>query len=230
MVQFRKSKKFGPFRITLSQKGISTSAGAGPLRISKGADGKVRRTVRIPGTGIYDVKVVGQPQQRRAAARNEVHAVTNPPAGWYADPSGSPNNRYWDGRNWTNSTDVPQQNDTANDGGPTTSRIVKNLRDFATTEVPESMPVSRTLSQRLNAMFIDPNCDTSDDSPLLGTLAQAVLELELETRVRISEAERRRVRLKGYVYSLEGRLKAAGIKLPPVDPGLSDILLNDEPS
>jgi Protein of unknown function (DUF4236) len=59
MVQFRKRKKAGPFQFTVSQRGISTSVGAGPLRFTLGADGKVRRTVRIPGAGIYDTKVVG---------------------------------------------------------------------------------------------------------------------------------------------------------------------------
>jgi len=68
MVQYRKSKKVGPFRLTVSQRGISTSVGAGPVRISRGADGRVRRTVRVPGTGIYDTKVVGTTPQARPAA------------------------------------------------------------------------------------------------------------------------------------------------------------------
>jgi Protein of unknown function (DUF4236) len=70
MVQYRKNKKVGPFRLTVSQRGISTSVGAGPVRVSRGADGRVRRTVRVPGTGIYDTKVVGGPtrQVRPAAA------------------------------------------------------------------------------------------------------------------------------------------------------------------
>jgi hypothetical protein len=59
MVQYRKRKKVGPFQFTVSQSGISSSVGAGPLRFSLGADGKIRRTVRVPGTGIYDTKVIG---------------------------------------------------------------------------------------------------------------------------------------------------------------------------
>ncbi len=59
MAQFRKSKKVGPFRFTLSQRGLSASAGAGPLRLSRGSDGKLRRTVRIPGAGLYDTRIVG---------------------------------------------------------------------------------------------------------------------------------------------------------------------------
>jgi Protein of unknown function (DUF4236) len=37
MVRYRKSKNIGPFRITLTQKGVSTSVGAGGFRISRGA-------------------------------------------------------------------------------------------------------------------------------------------------------------------------------------------------
>ncbi|MBF6221805.1 DUF4236 domain-containing protein [Nocardia abscessus] len=58
MVQFHKSKKFGPVRITASKKGLGVSVGAGPVRVGLGADGKVRRTLRLPGPGIYDTKVV----------------------------------------------------------------------------------------------------------------------------------------------------------------------------
>lgn|SRR5574337_565305 len=71
MVQYRKRKNVGPFRLTVSQRGISTSVGAGPVRVSRGADGRVRRTVRVPGTGIYDTKVVGmtRPARPEAASR-----------------------------------------------------------------------------------------------------------------------------------------------------------------
>lgn len=65
MAQFRRSKKVGPFRFTLSQRGISASVGKGPLRISRGADGKYRRTVRIPGSGLYDTKVIGASAGKR---------------------------------------------------------------------------------------------------------------------------------------------------------------------
>jgi hypothetical protein len=111
VVRYRKSKKVGPFRITLTQRGLSTSVGKGPLRISKGADGKVRRTVRIPGTGIYDTRVVSQ-APRKAAGRKGQNLMQPsnypppqlPPAGWYADPTGEASLRYWDGHQWTSST------------------------------------------------------------------------------------------------------------------------------
>ncbi|EHB48639.1 hypothetical protein MycrhDRAFT_5480 [Mycolicibacterium rhodesiae JS60] len=64
-MQFRKTKKIGPFQFTLSQRGIAISAGAGPLRISRGADGTIRRTVRLPGAGLWDTKVLRPGRRRR---------------------------------------------------------------------------------------------------------------------------------------------------------------------
>ncbi|MDR7170514.1 hypothetical protein J2W56_004265 [Nocardia kruczakiae] len=81
MAQFRKSKKFGPVRITASKKGLGVSAGAGPVRVGIGADGKVRRTVRLPGTGINDTKVVGQtakPTKPRAQATPQPQPEARP--------------------------------------------------------------------------------------------------------------------------------------------------------
>jgi hypothetical protein len=65
MVQFRKRWKFGPFSFGLSKRGISTSVGAGGVRVSRGADGKVRRTVGVPGTGVYDTKFISAPEKHR---------------------------------------------------------------------------------------------------------------------------------------------------------------------
>lgn len=76
MVQFRRSKKIGPFRLTVSKSGLGTSAGAGPLRISRGADGKIRRTIRLPGTGISDTKVMGG---HKSAQRASPRAISPPP-------------------------------------------------------------------------------------------------------------------------------------------------------
>lgn len=81
MVQFRKSKKIGPIRITASKNGIGISAGAGPVRVSRGPDGKVRRTISAPGTGIYDTRVIGSGQRNQGPPPNH----TSPPQ---ADPAG----------------------------------------------------------------------------------------------------------------------------------------------
>jgi hypothetical protein len=44
---FRRSKKVGPFRFTLSKRGLGVSAGAGPVRIGRGATGRNSLTVRL---------------------------------------------------------------------------------------------------------------------------------------------------------------------------------------
>jgi Protein of unknown function (DUF4236) len=88
----RKSKGFGPVRFTVTRRGISTSVGAGPLRISRGSDGKYRRTVRIPGTGLYNTQVVG-------GAKSPGAAVNSSP-GFYPDPRGTGGRTYWTGTEW----------------------------------------------------------------------------------------------------------------------------------
>jgi Protein of unknown function (DUF4236) len=72
MVQFRKRWKFGPFSFGLSKRGLSISVGAGGVRVSKGADGKMRRTVGIPGTGVYDTKVIGARKAEPATKAVEI--------------------------------------------------------------------------------------------------------------------------------------------------------------
>ena len=49
MVRYRKSKKAGPFRFTLSSRGISSSVGLGPVRFTRSARGRVSSTTRIAG-------------------------------------------------------------------------------------------------------------------------------------------------------------------------------------
>ena len=49
---FRRSKSFGPFRFTLSKRGLGVSAGAGPLRIGRGATSRRTLSVRLL-TGLF---------------------------------------------------------------------------------------------------------------------------------------------------------------------------------
>lgn len=66
-LRFRKSVRIGKLaRINMSKSGIGGSVGVPGFRIGMGADGKVRRTVGIPGTGMYDVKVVALPKKKEA--------------------------------------------------------------------------------------------------------------------------------------------------------------------
>lgn len=44
---FRRSKKFGPFRITAGKRGLSASIGAGPLRVSRSTTGRRSLSLRL---------------------------------------------------------------------------------------------------------------------------------------------------------------------------------------
>lgn len=50
--RFRKSKNLGPLRVTASKGGIGLSVGVKGARVGVGADGKIRSSIGIPGTGI----------------------------------------------------------------------------------------------------------------------------------------------------------------------------------
>lgn len=65
-LRFRKSIRIGKFaRINISKSGIGASVGVPGYRIGMGADGKARRTVGIPGTGVYHTEVVASPNKDR---------------------------------------------------------------------------------------------------------------------------------------------------------------------
>ncbi|MCA2245950.1 DUF4236 domain-containing protein [Mycobacterium sp. WUMAC-067] len=65
--QYRKSKKVGPFRFTASRRGISSSVGFGGYRVTRRADGSYQRTVRVPGTGVYNTTRISSPRQPQSA-------------------------------------------------------------------------------------------------------------------------------------------------------------------
>jgi hypothetical protein len=50
---FRRSARFGPFRLNFSKSGIGWSLGGRGLRIGKDAKGRTYSQASIPGTGIY---------------------------------------------------------------------------------------------------------------------------------------------------------------------------------
>lgn len=54
--RFRKSKNIGPFRATVSNKGIGTSFGLLGFRFGVSADGKKYWSFGIPNTGLYYIK------------------------------------------------------------------------------------------------------------------------------------------------------------------------------
>ena len=57
-LRFRRSAKFGPFRLTATKSGLGASVGAPGARVSVNSKGEVRRTVGIPGSGLYDTELV----------------------------------------------------------------------------------------------------------------------------------------------------------------------------
>ncbi len=63
-LRFRKSIRIGKLaRINISKSGIGASVGVPGFRIGMGTDGRVRRTVGIPGTGIYNTEVIASPKK-----------------------------------------------------------------------------------------------------------------------------------------------------------------------
>lgn len=67
--RFRRSKSFGPFRITASKRGLSYSIGGKGVRLTRRADGSLQETATLPHTGISYVRTVGKrhkPPQRSA--------------------------------------------------------------------------------------------------------------------------------------------------------------------
>lgn len=49
---FRKSKKVGPFRFTLTHRGASGSVGAGPVRVGRSTTGRRSASARL-GKGFF---------------------------------------------------------------------------------------------------------------------------------------------------------------------------------
>lgn len=64
-LRFRRSKNFGPFRINLSKSGIGTSFGVKGIRVTHKANGGMRTTLSIPGTGISYVSETGSSKRRK---------------------------------------------------------------------------------------------------------------------------------------------------------------------
>ena len=54
--RFRKSKNLGPFRATVSKKGVGTSFGLFGFRFGVSPDGRKYWSFGIPGTGFYYIK------------------------------------------------------------------------------------------------------------------------------------------------------------------------------
>lgn len=67
---WRKSKKFGPFRITASKSGISTSIGGKGFRLTQSTNGKIKVTTGIPGTGLYHTRTISSLEKTQCMRNN----------------------------------------------------------------------------------------------------------------------------------------------------------------
>ena len=77
--RFRKSINAGPFRINLSKSGIGYSVGGKGFRITKKANGGLRTTTSIPGTGISYTKDFSGSKKSTASQGRAVNQNMEPP-------------------------------------------------------------------------------------------------------------------------------------------------------
>ena len=78
-LRFRKSIRIFPgVRINLSKTGIGASVGFKGFRITKRADGKVQRTVSLPGTGISYVSVGSKPAASKSKTKAKPRSQVKP--------------------------------------------------------------------------------------------------------------------------------------------------------
>lgn len=77
--RWRKSLGRGPFRVTLSKKGIGWSVGIPGLRYGRTPDGRKYVSQGIPGTGIYRIKYLGGSTQPTAPQGPPIGGGTNLP-------------------------------------------------------------------------------------------------------------------------------------------------------
>lgn len=75
--RIKKSIKAGPVRVNFSKSGVGYSVGGKGFRVTKKANGGVRTTASIPGTGVSYVSESGRGKQQRAAV-NTVSKPVNP--------------------------------------------------------------------------------------------------------------------------------------------------------
>ena len=66
--RFRKSLNLGPLRINFSQSGVGFSVGNKFGRITQKADGNIRTTTTLPGTGVSHVEEIKAAQKQQAPA------------------------------------------------------------------------------------------------------------------------------------------------------------------
>jgi hypothetical protein len=96
--RFRRSVGFGPFRLNFTKRGVGGSVGVPGARFSVHSTGRKTTSVGIPGSGAYWRR---DEQIRHDAAVAQQRATTSAPTpGFYDDPFGRAELRYWNGADW----------------------------------------------------------------------------------------------------------------------------------
>ena len=72
-MRFKKSIKAGPVRVNLSKSGVGYSVGWKGFRVTKKANGGVRTTTSIPGTGVSYVSDSGNGQEQTPVANKPIN-------------------------------------------------------------------------------------------------------------------------------------------------------------
>lgn len=82
-LRFRKSIGAGPFRINFSRSGIGYSVGTKGYRVTKTANGKIRKTASIPGTGVSYVTETSAKKKTKTESKKVDTSAANqtPPSG-----------------------------------------------------------------------------------------------------------------------------------------------------
>lgn len=62
--RLRKSFGSGPFRVSVGRRGVSGSVGGKGLRVTR-SRGRLRRTISLPGLGLFRTDVLGRRKRRR---------------------------------------------------------------------------------------------------------------------------------------------------------------------
>ncbi len=75
--RFRRSTKIGPFRLTATKRGFSTSVGVPGARIGINTKGQIRATGGIPGTGVYDTEIIGHVGGAKSAQTRSSHRASD---------------------------------------------------------------------------------------------------------------------------------------------------------
>ncbi len=74
-IRFRKSKKIAPgVRLNINKNSIGISAGVRGARVSVNSNGRVTKSVGIPGTGLYSVEAT---QMNKTTRTNNQQAESN---------------------------------------------------------------------------------------------------------------------------------------------------------